>query len=53
MQFALLGLGEDQVKEAGWAAQTVTGASAYLYGVDYDQDQFRKDLDAVLEHAQS
>ena len=53
MQFALLGLGEDEVKEASWAAQTVTGVSAYLYGIDYDQDRFRKDLDAVLERAQN
>ena len=52
MQLALYGMGEDQVKEAGWVAQTVTGTSSYLYGIGYDQDRFRKDLDAVVAHAE-
>ncbi len=41
---------EEHVKEASWVVQTVTGLSAYFYGIDYDMDTFMKELDAVVEH---
>ena len=39
-----------QVKEAGWAAQSVTGTSSYLYGTSYDKEKFMQELDRVVEH---
>ncbi len=39
-QLALLGMDEEQIKEAGWVFQNVTGASAYLHGVRYEQETF-------------
>ena len=39
-----------QIKEAGWVAQSVTGASAYLYGTGYDAARFREELDRAVAH---
>jgi hypothetical protein len=41
---------DEQVKEASWVAQSVTGLSAYLYGIGYSHEQFDQDLDAIVEH---
>ena len=49
-QFALLEMDDDQVKEASWAAQTVTGLSSYMYGIGLDLEQFKQDLAAIGEH---
>ena len=43
-------MGEEQVKEAGWTAQTVTGLSTYLYGIGYSLEQFGEELDKMVEH---
>jgi hypothetical protein len=49
-QFALNEMGEEHVKEASWVVQSVTGASSYLYGVDYSNEKFREELRAMVEH---
>ena len=51
-QLKLHGMGDDQVKEASWAAQSVTGLSTYLYGVGYDLEQFDQELDKIVEYVQ-
>ncbi len=43
-------MSDEQVKEAGWTAQVVTGFSAYLYGIGYSQETFMQELDAIVEH---
>ena len=51
-QFALNEMGEEHIREASWVVQSVTGASAYLYGVDYGSDKFRGELRAMVEYIQ-
>ena len=41
---------DEQIKEAGWVAQSVTGASAYLYGVGYSGEKFKQEVDRAVEH---
>jgi len=48
-QLALFGMDEEQIKEASWVALNVTGASAYLYGIGYEQETFGQELDALVE----
>ena len=48
-QLALFGMNDEQIKEAGWVVQNVTGASAYLHGVRYNQETFGQELDALVE----
>ena len=45
-------MGDAQIKEAGWVAQSVTGASAYLYSVGYNQDKFKQELDKAVAYIQ-
>ncbi len=49
-QLALGGLNDEQIKEAAWTVQSVTGASAYAHGVDYDLDQWHKELDRAVDY---
>jgi hypothetical protein len=49
-QLALDGMGDEHIKEASWVVQSVTGASAYLYGVDYSNEKFREELRAMVEY---
>jgi hypothetical protein len=49
-QFALNEMGEEHIREASWVVQSVVGASAYMYGVDYDNAKFREELRAMVEH---
>ena len=42
---------DEQVKEAAWAAQTITGFSVYLYGIGYSKEQWLQELAAIGEHA--
>jgi AhpD family alkylhydroperoxidase len=49
-QLGLAGMDDEQIKEAGWVVQNVKGASAYLHGVGYDQETFKQELDALVEH---
>ena len=43
-------MGDEHIKEASWVVQSVTGASAYMYGVDYKNEKFREELRAMVEH---
>lgn len=47
---ALQGFDDEQVKEAGWVVQSVAGASAYIYGTDYDMGKFKEELDLMVEY---
>jgi hypothetical protein len=49
-QFALNGMGDEHIKEASWVVQSVTGASAYMYGVDYSNEKFREELRGMVEY---
>ena len=52
-QMALHGIAGDQVKEASWVANSVSGFSTNLYGIGYDLDQFLVELDAAVKHITS
>ena len=45
-----MGMDEEQIKEAGWAAQYTVGLSAYVYGIGYSLEKFKQEVDAVVEH---
>ncbi len=49
-QFALNEMGEEHIREASWVVQSVTGASAYIHGVDYSLEKFRGELQAMVEY---
>jgi alkylhydroperoxidase/carboxymuconolactone decarboxylase family protein YurZ len=49
-QFALNEMGDEHIQEASWVVQSVTGASAYIYGIDYSNEKFREELRAMVEH---
>ncbi len=44
---------DEQIKEAGWVVQSVTGASAYAYGIGYDFEKWNQEVDAAVEHIKS
>jgi len=43
-------MGEEQVKEASWVAQSVTGLSAYLYGTAVNVEHFEQTLEKIVEY---
>jgi len=43
-------MSEEQITEAAAAAQVSVGVSAYLHGIDYSVDKFRKELEATVKH---
>ena len=43
-------MGDEHIKEASWVVQSVTGASAYMYGVDCNNEKFREELRAMVEY---
>ena len=45
-----MGADEEQIKEAGWAAQYAAGLSAYEYGIGYSLEKFKQEVEAVVEH---
>ena len=49
-QFALNEMGEEHIREASWVVQSVSGASAYMYGIDYDSEKFRDELREMVEY---
>ena len=49
----LSGLGEAEVQEASATAGQVVGFSAYLHGVDYSVEQFKRELDVAVAHITS
>jgi hypothetical protein len=50
---ALAGLNDEQIKEAAWTVQSVTGASGYAYGVAYDAKVWREELDRAVAHVKA
>jgi hypothetical protein len=50
---ALNGFTDEQIKEAGWAVQTVAGVSAYMYSTGYDPARFKREVDQIVEHMKS
>jgi len=48
-QLTLFGMDAEQIKEAGWVAQNVSGASTYLHGIRYNQETFMQELDTLVE----
>jgi hypothetical protein len=49
-QFALNEMGEEHIREASWVVQSVSGASAYMYGIDYENEKFREELREMVEY---
>lgn len=49
-QLQLVGTSDEQLREAAWIVQNVVGASAYLNGVNYDEEIFKNGLDKLVEH---
>ena len=49
-QLGLAGLNDEQVKDAAWTVQSVAGASAYIYGTQYDKSRFREELQMAVAH---
>ena len=43
-------MSDEQVREASWVVQVITGLSAYLYGIGYSQEKFMQELDMIVEH---
>ena len=41
---------DEQVKEAGWVAQSVTGVSAYLYGIGCVTHEVAKEIAAIVQY---
>jgi alkylhydroperoxidase/carboxymuconolactone decarboxylase family protein YurZ len=52
-QLALGGLNDEQIKEAAWVVQSVTGASAYAHAVDYDLDVWHRELEQAVAHVKA
>ena len=52
-QLQLMGTTNEQLKEAAWLVQNVMGASAYLNGVRYDEEEFKDELDRLVEYLRS
>ena len=46
-------MSDEQIKEASWVVQGVAGASAYMYGVNYDEEKFKRDLDKALTNVKA
>lgn len=49
-QLQLTGATDEQLKEAAWLVQNVVGASAYLNGVRYDKEEFKDELNRLVEY---
>jgi hypothetical protein len=47
------GMDEAHFQEAAAVAQAVVGFSAYLHGVGYSVEQFRRELDAAVQYIRS
>ncbi len=46
-------MNDEHVKEASWVVQSVTGASAYMHGVNYDKEKFLRELQSIVEYVRS
>ena len=52
-QLKLSGLGEAELQEASAAAGLVVSFSAYLHGIGYSVEEFKRELDASVAHIKS
>ena len=52
-QLRLSGMGDPQIQEASAVAGQVVGFSAYLHGVNYSVEQFRRELDEAVTYIKS
>ncbi len=52
-QAAMHGIAGEQIKDASWVANSVSGFSTYLYGSGYSLEQFLAELDAAVTHITS
>lgn len=43
-------MGDEEIKEASWAAKSVAGYSAYLYGTGYSKEKYKEEVDATVEY---
>lgn len=43
-------MSDEHIKEAGWAAQSVTGASAYMHSQDYSQEKFKEEVNQAVDY---
>ena len=41
---------DEQIKEASWTVQTVTGTSSYAYGLGYSVEKWKQEVDAAVEY---
>ncbi len=46
----LAGASEAEIEDAAHFAKSVSGWSTYVQGLDYDYDQFKKEVDAAVKH---
>jgi hypothetical protein len=46
-------MGDPQIQEASAAAGEVVGFSAYLHGINYSVEQFRRELDESVTYIKS
>ena len=46
-------MGDAHVQEAAAVANQVVGFSAYLHGIDYGVERFRRELDQAVEYIKS
>jgi len=49
-QLRLGGLKDDEIQEASMMVNLSTGVSAYLHGIQYDANKFKKEVDAIVKH---
>ena len=46
-------MGDPQIQEASATAGQVVGFSAYLHGINYSVEQFRRELDEAVNYIKS
>ena len=46
-------MGDAEIQEAAATTQQVVGFSAYLHGMGYSVEQFRRELEATVQHIRS
>ena len=46
-------MGDPEIQEASMAAGQVVGFSAYLHGINYSVEQFRRELDEAVAYIKS
>jgi hypothetical protein len=49
----LSGLGDAHIQEASEATSLVVGFSAYLHGINYSVEQFRRELEESVNYIKS